>query len=440
MHQLATENPFPSVPHHESPELYLSRRSRPRVLALAEGVFRAAGLRISPYGRRVAAASGLTTYRQEAVDPDRDPGHAEVVVLDRDDESLPELGKLCETVRDLAAGDGGRATSRCSRRPTTPSSPGGGGPRGRRRARAFLQQPRRPGPASGGRGPRPPRLPGLAARRPRVRGLPARQPVRRLGRPGVPRPRPRRRAAVPVREPRTPPPVQGVPARVPRCLVVLRRAVPGHGLPSPVRPREPRARLLRRLRRAARRGGGLRAPARGGEGVRRLGPEQPARLPRLRARGGRRGVGHRRPAGHRRGAGDDRAQGQGPRLPRGGAAAVRAGIPGQPLDRGPRRRRHRAGARERGARESRPPVAADPGRREGPVLGRAPQRALRGPDPGQARNVRDRRPGRPQPLPLRPAAGRAVPGGRREGPRARRGAARGEDVADRTRGGAAARR
>jgi ATP-dependent helicase/nuclease subunit A len=101
MHQLATENPFPSVPHHESPELYLSRRSRPRVLALAEGVFRAAGHSDQPYGRRVAAASGLTTYRQEAVDPDRDPGHAEVVVLDRDDESLPELRKLRDTVCGL---------------------------------------------------------------------------------------------------------------------------------------------------------------------------------------------------------------------------------------------------------------------------------------------------------------------------------------------------
>ncbi len=103
MHQLAQESPFPSVRRHESPELAVSRRSRPRVLALAERVFRGAAGSDEPWGRRVAAASGLTTYRQEAVNPDRDPGHAEVVVLDRDPETSPELDRLRGTVRELHA-------------------------------------------------------------------------------------------------------------------------------------------------------------------------------------------------------------------------------------------------------------------------------------------------------------------------------------------------
>ena len=103
MHQLARESPFPSVRHHESPELAVSRRSRPRVLALAERVFRAAADSDEPWGRRVAAASGLTTYRQEAVNPDRDPGHAEIVVVDHDPETSPEMERLRETVRDLHA-------------------------------------------------------------------------------------------------------------------------------------------------------------------------------------------------------------------------------------------------------------------------------------------------------------------------------------------------
>jgi ATP-dependent exoDNAse (exonuclease V) beta subunit len=100
MHQLAFENPFPSVRCHESPELAVSRRSRPRVLALAERVFRRADGAPTPWGR-VAAASGLTIYRQEAVDPGRDPGCAEVTVLDRDPQTSPELDRMRETVREM---------------------------------------------------------------------------------------------------------------------------------------------------------------------------------------------------------------------------------------------------------------------------------------------------------------------------------------------------
>jgi ATP-dependent exoDNAse (exonuclease V) beta subunit len=104
MHELAVGNPFPSVRRHESPELAVSRRSRPRVLALAERVFRGADGADSPWGR-VAAASGLTTYRQAAVDPGRDPGYAEVVVLERGPEAgpsdVPEMDRMRETVREL---------------------------------------------------------------------------------------------------------------------------------------------------------------------------------------------------------------------------------------------------------------------------------------------------------------------------------------------------
>ena len=100
MHELAVANPFPSVRRHESPELAVSRRSRPRVLALAERTFQGADEPGSAWAR-VAAASGLTTYRQEAVDPDGDPGYAEVTVLDRDPEASPELDCARETVREL---------------------------------------------------------------------------------------------------------------------------------------------------------------------------------------------------------------------------------------------------------------------------------------------------------------------------------------------------
>jgi ATP-dependent helicase/nuclease subunit A len=100
MHELAVANPFPSVRRHESPELAVSRRSRPRVLALAERVFRRADEPGSTWGR-AAASSGLTTYRQEAVHPDRDPGIAEVVVVDRDPGSSPEMDRMRETVREL---------------------------------------------------------------------------------------------------------------------------------------------------------------------------------------------------------------------------------------------------------------------------------------------------------------------------------------------------
>lgn len=100
MHGLAAENPFPSVRRHESPELVESRRSRPRVLALAERVFRRAAEAGADWGR-MAAASGLTAYRQEAVDPGRDPCHAEVVILDRDPGAAAELDRMRETVRAL---------------------------------------------------------------------------------------------------------------------------------------------------------------------------------------------------------------------------------------------------------------------------------------------------------------------------------------------------
>ena len=101
MHELATANPFPSVRCHESPELAVSRRSRPRVLALARQVFRTAGGADSAF-RGEAAASGLTVYRQEAVDPDRDPGYAEVTVVAREKDLAPELDRMLAVVRDLA--------------------------------------------------------------------------------------------------------------------------------------------------------------------------------------------------------------------------------------------------------------------------------------------------------------------------------------------------
>jgi ATP-dependent helicase/nuclease subunit A len=101
MNELAVANPFPSVRRHESPELYVSRRSRPRVLELAGEVFEKAGRPDSGYGAE-ALASGLAAYRQEAVDPDRDPGYADVTVFERDGETERELDRMLAVVRGLA--------------------------------------------------------------------------------------------------------------------------------------------------------------------------------------------------------------------------------------------------------------------------------------------------------------------------------------------------
>jgi len=100
MSELAASNPFPSVRRHESPELAVSRRSRPRVLELAREVFRRAGEPDSGFAAE-ALASGLTTYRQEAMDPARDPGYAEVTVFERGGEAESELERMVAVVRDL---------------------------------------------------------------------------------------------------------------------------------------------------------------------------------------------------------------------------------------------------------------------------------------------------------------------------------------------------
>ena len=100
MGELAASNPFPSVRRHESPELAVSRRSRPRVLELARETFRRAGEPSSGYAAE-ALASGLATYRQEAVDPGGDPGYAELTVFERDGDANPELERMVAVARDL---------------------------------------------------------------------------------------------------------------------------------------------------------------------------------------------------------------------------------------------------------------------------------------------------------------------------------------------------
>ncbi len=99
MKSLEAENPFPSA-EHLLLELDTNRRSRPRVLALAEAVFMRNAAAMPAY-REAVRRSGLDSWTQRPL-PGDDPGYAEVVVLPRDDEQPPEKDKLLAVMRELS--------------------------------------------------------------------------------------------------------------------------------------------------------------------------------------------------------------------------------------------------------------------------------------------------------------------------------------------------
>jgi ATP-dependent exoDNAse (exonuclease V) beta subunit len=100
MRSLVAGSPFPSAPR-DVRELGTNRRSRPRVLDLASQVFleNAAG---HPEYREAARRSGLDEWKQVPLEGS-DPGYAEVVILERDDEDPPERKKLLHIMADLQA-------------------------------------------------------------------------------------------------------------------------------------------------------------------------------------------------------------------------------------------------------------------------------------------------------------------------------------------------
>ncbi len=77
-------------------------RSRSRILDFSEAVFKKAVKESAEYSR-YGELSGLTEYVQEVKDPAADPGHAEVVLLDRNDEEPPEREEIQRIIEDLRA-------------------------------------------------------------------------------------------------------------------------------------------------------------------------------------------------------------------------------------------------------------------------------------------------------------------------------------------------
>ena len=100
MKSLEAENPFPSA-EHILLELDTNRRSRPRVLELAEAVFMRNAASAPAY-REAVRRSGLDSWTQRPL-PGEDPGYAEVVVLPRDDEQPPEKDKLLAVMAELSS-------------------------------------------------------------------------------------------------------------------------------------------------------------------------------------------------------------------------------------------------------------------------------------------------------------------------------------------------
>ncbi len=75
-------------------------RSRPAILGFVDAVFRRNLGANRDYGDD-ALRSGLASYEQTAREWNGDAGHAEVVILERDDDSLPERGRIVQTIRQL---------------------------------------------------------------------------------------------------------------------------------------------------------------------------------------------------------------------------------------------------------------------------------------------------------------------------------------------------
>jgi len=75
-------------------------RSLSRILDFTAAVFQKAVKQSEEYGR-YGVLSGLTDYVQQVRDQSGDPGHAEVIVIDRNDEEPPEQEEIQRIIEDL---------------------------------------------------------------------------------------------------------------------------------------------------------------------------------------------------------------------------------------------------------------------------------------------------------------------------------------------------
>lgn len=99
MKSFETVNPFPSADHLVR-ELGTNFRSLPGILAFNEKIFKGIAASHKEY-REPAARSGLTDYLQVARKGLKNPGHAEVVLLEKNEDDPPERTRLQKIVADL---------------------------------------------------------------------------------------------------------------------------------------------------------------------------------------------------------------------------------------------------------------------------------------------------------------------------------------------------
>jgi ATP-dependent helicase/nuclease subunit A len=95
----ASAAPFPSA-GFEVRELKRNYRSRSRILEFSRDVFLVNLAQSETYGRP-GSKSGLTDYRQEAVERHRAGGYVELVLVDKNEDALPEKGRIQAWVKEL---------------------------------------------------------------------------------------------------------------------------------------------------------------------------------------------------------------------------------------------------------------------------------------------------------------------------------------------------
>lgn len=99
MKNMEHRNPFPSA-HHSVRELKTNHRSQQKILDFNEKVFKEIVADHKDY-REVAKESGLTDYIQTVKKEQKGLGHSEVIIVDRDEDVIPEKEKIRELVLKL---------------------------------------------------------------------------------------------------------------------------------------------------------------------------------------------------------------------------------------------------------------------------------------------------------------------------------------------------
>ncbi len=99
MKRLETYNPFPSAKHIVR-ELSTNYRSKKMILEFSERVFKYNLARNEQYGD-AGRRSGLTEYIQNPREGEKDDGHAETVLLDRDEDEPPERVRVQDLIGEL---------------------------------------------------------------------------------------------------------------------------------------------------------------------------------------------------------------------------------------------------------------------------------------------------------------------------------------------------